>query len=154
MMRRGAFLLGAVVVLGACGGGGTSAGGSAAPKTAPTTAGGATQARSGTGPVRGGSNLIVEAEITTSGASNALEVIQKVRPAMLRGRGGSQLSDGAGTEQIQAYVDNIPVGSVTQLAAVGAMNVKEIRYINATDATTRFGTNHAMGAILVTTKGR
>lgn len=145
-MRRGAYLLGTMVLLGACGGGKSATVGGAA------TGGGSVS--TAVAPARGNSNLILEAEITGSGSSNALEAIQRLRPAMLRGRGSSQIGEGSGTDQIQVYVDGIPSGGLSAASSVAAMTVKEIRYINASDATTRFGTNHAMGAILITTKRR
>lgn len=145
-MRRGACLLSTVVLLGACGGGKSATVGAAA------TGGGSVS--TAVAPARGNSNLILEAEIVGSGSANALEAIQRLRPAMLRGRGSSQIGEGSGTEQIQVYVDGIPSGGLSAAAGVAAMTVKEIRYINASDATTRFGTGHAMGAILITTKRR
>jgi hypothetical protein len=41
---------------------------------------------------------------------------------------------------------------LTGLSTIPANRVREIRYINAADATTRWGTGHASGVILVTTK--
>jgi len=35
---------------------------------------------------------------------------------------------------------------------VRAADIQEMRYLNAADATTRFGTNYVSGVILVTTK--
>ena len=152
MMRRKVWVVVAALVCGACGGGGSTAGGGAAPQTAPSPKAAAAPARTTTASTRGSSNVIVEAELASSGAANALEAIQRLRPAMLRSRGGSQVSDGSGTEQIMVYVDGIGTGGLQSLTSVAVLNVKEIRYISATDATTRFGTNHAMGAILVSTR--
>lgn len=126
-----------VPLLGACGGGGAS--GSATPQTAST-------------PARGNSNLIVEAEIAAAGVTNALEAVQRLRPTMLRGRASQGFSDTQSNSGIVIYVDGIQTGGVSTLANVSALNVKEIRFISAADATTRFGTGHPMGAILVSTK--
>jgi len=49
-------------------------------------------------------------------------------------------------------VDGVAIGQVENLVNVNAISVMEIRYISATDATTRFGTGYVGGAILVTTK--
>ena len=144
-MRRGAYLLGAMVLLAGCGG-----------KSA-TTGSGATSGGSvstAVAPARGNSNLILENEIAASGSSNALEAIQRLRPAMLRGRGSSQIGEGSGSDQIMVYVDGVPAGGLSAASGITALTVKEIRYINASDATTRFGTGHAMGASLITTKRR
>jgi hypothetical protein len=50
------------------------------------------------------------------------------------------------------YVDNVKMLDMTGLSTIPATRVREIRYINASDATTRWGTGHASGVILVTTK--
>lgn len=101
-------------------------------------------------PARGSANLIVEAEITGGGARNALEVIQLLRPSMLRARNGAT-AEQAGME-IVMYLDGVRAGGRDALTAVPADRVKEIRFLNASDATTRFGTGHPLGAVLVTTK--
>ncbi|HEX4935763.1 MAG TPA: hypothetical protein VFV33_21435 [Gemmatimonadaceae bacterium] len=148
-MRRGtlllnATLLGAALVGVACGGGGGSAGGSAS--------GGGPKVNAGS-PARGSANVILEEEIAASGATNALEAIQRLRPAMLRGRGQTTLEPSAGGPiAIMLRVDDVPVGTIDQATNIGALTVKEIRFINASDATTRFGTGYPMGAVLITTK--
>lgn len=126
-----------VPLLGACGGGGASTGATPQPATTPA---------------RGSSNLIVEAEVAAAGVTNALEAVQRLRPTMLRGRASQGLSDPQSNSGIVVYVDGIQTGGVSTLANVPALNVKEIRFINAADATTRFGTGHPMGAILLVTK--
>jgi len=114
----------------------------------PATGGTATTAMTAAAVRKGSANVIVEGEIPASGAQNALEVIQRLRPAMLRGRTGSSTESGT----IVIYVDNQRVNDPEALTAVPAVTVREIRFLNAGDATTRFGTGHAMGAILVSTK--
>jgi hypothetical protein len=121
-------------------------------------AGGATQSSSGTASAamaravtpRGSANVIVEAEIPASGAQNALEVIQRVRPSMLRARNGTV--EETGVMDIVFYIDGVRAGDRQAITSVLATNVKEIRFLAAPDATTRFGTGHPLGAILVTTK--
>jgi hypothetical protein len=113
-------------------------------------AGGAAAALAKAAAPRGSANVIVEAEIPASGAQNALEVIQRVRPSMLRARNGS--TDETGVMDIVFYIDGVRAGDRQAVTSVLATNVKEIRFLAAADATTRFGTGHALGAILVTTK--
>jgi hypothetical protein len=100
-------------------------------------------------------DVIPEGEITSraSDAANALQVIQKLRPQMLRGRGVASPNDVTGeTSMPKVYVDNVAYGNVEALSNVNASQVKEIRFINARDATTQWGTGHMGGVILVTTK--
>ena len=100
-------------------------------------------------------DVITAAEIAerAADASNALQVVQKLRPQMLttRGRFSPADSSDAGARP-RVVVDGVAYGQVENLVNVNAISVMEIRYISATDATTRFGTGYVGGAILVTTK--
>ena len=100
-------------------------------------------------------DVITEAEITSRAAeaSNALQVVQKLRPQMLRSRGRFSPADSSGTTMIpKVIVDDVAYGNVDALANVNAIAVREIRYLSAADATTRWGTGYPGGAILVTMK--
>ena len=100
-------------------------------------------------------DVITAAEIAerAADASNALQIVQKLRPQMLttRGRFSPADSSDAGARP-RVVVDGVAYGQVENLVNVNAISVMEIRYISATDATTRFGTGYVGGAILVTTK--
>ena len=120
------------LMLVACGGGG--AGTTAQPDTQPR-------------PTRGPADMISEAEINASAYQNALEVVQGLRPTMLRPRGTS-----SSQYQVVAYMDDVKLIDLNGLSTIPSERVKEIRYINARDATTRWGTGHGSGVILVTTK--
>lgn len=126
-MRKTLFVAFGLAVLG-CGGG---SGSSAQPATESRTA-------------RGPANLITEAEISASSVQNALEAVQNLRPAMMRPRPGGG--------PVMLYLDNVKMMDLNVLSTVPAGRIQEIRYISAQDATTRWGTGHASGVILVTTK--
>ncbi len=102
-------------------------------------------------PLRGSANLIVFDEIANSGASDALQAVTLLRPSMLRGRNGNVKGSSGGAE-IVVYIDGMKSGGPGALNNVTAMSIAEIRYISAADATTRFGTGHPLGAILVATR--
>lgn len=151
MRRTTAVLL--TVLATACGGGATPA---VAP--APATAPAATPAAVATAPqrpARGSANLITSAEIEAAGVDmlNALQLVERLRPMMMRARNQTAGSMGAGsTFGVIAYVDDVRLGELDALATVMRATVREIRYINATDATTRWGTGHSNGVIQVITK--
>lgn len=108
-------------------------------------------------PPSGGRDVIVESEITAraADATNAYQIIQKLRPQMLTTRGRNSPNDPTGeTAQPKVYIDNVYYGQVGTLQDVVAGQVREIRYINARDATTQWGTGHMGGVILVLTKKR
>ena len=127
----------AMAVIG-CGGGGS--GTAAQPATANRT--------------RGTSNVITESEIGASTYQNALEIVQNLRPQMLipRGVGSDATGLSAASIPIIIYMDDVRLGEPSSLSNIPASRVKEIRFLNARDATTRFGTGHSSGVILVTTK--
>lgn len=128
----------AVAVSLGCSSGGTTASASGAPRQAARTA-----------------DVITQDEIGTraSDATNALQIVQKLRPQMLRSRGVVSPSDPNGQSTLPTvYVDNVMFGAIESLSNINASQVREIRYINARDATTQWGTNHIGGVILVTTR--
>ena len=129
---RNALICGSVLVMMACGGGG----------------GGASQPSTVARPVRGPADLITEAEINAGVYQTALEIVQNLRPNMMRPRG----STAQGPVPVVVFIDDVRMVDMNGLATVPASRVKEIRYINARDATTRWGTDVGSGVILVTTK--
>ena len=99
--------------------------------------------------------LIPQAEIAAnaSEASNALQIIEKLRPQMLRSRGTSSPTDPTGeTARPKVYVDNVAYGELSTLTNLNASQIKEIRFVNSRDATTAWGTGHMGGVIHVIMK--
>lgn len=119
----------------ACAGGSQSGGGAGAP--------GAMPRRSG--------NVITAQEVAASSGTNALELVRQLRPQWLVVRGVAGARD-TGAGGIQVYVDGVRRGSLETLDAIGAEQVAEIRFLDSSDATTRYGTGHVHGAIEVRTK--
>jgi hypothetical protein len=116
---------------------------------------GKASASSSSAPRSGGQDLILESEITARAgeATNALQVVMKLRPQMLRSRGVISPNDPNGEATMpKVYVDNVSYGNVESLSNINSSQIKEIRYIKATDATTQWGTGHTGGVILVITK--
>ena len=100
---------------------------------------------------RGSATLITLTEITQAGAGleNAMEIVERLRPAMLRPRNTSM---GNSTDRLMVYHDNVRVGDVTSMRTIPATSIREIRLVSATDATQRWGTGHSQGAIEVVSR--
>ncbi len=92
------------------------------------------------------------------------ELVQKARPRFLRTRGGGGIPPAAlgatgGTGQIvtsdgpraAVYLDGRPFGDLESLRQISTQSLVEIRWLSATEATSRFGMGNTDGAILVTT---
>lgn len=91
-------------------------------------------------------DLITLEEIQRSSATNAYDLVHQVRPNWLRGRGMPSFRD----RSIQlpvVYLGDRPQGSIEVLRSFATGAIAELRYINATSATTRYGDGHAGGII-------
>lgn len=119
--------------------------------------GAGTAATSGTAPspVRGSLNLITGAEIEAAGNDvvSAYELVLRLRPGMMRPRNQTAGNTSEGNAfGVIAFADDIRLGDLEQLRTIMRGTVREIRYISATDATTRWGTGHSNGVVQVITK--
>jgi hypothetical protein len=94
-------------------------------------------------------NLITLEEIASAErAGSAYDVVQALRPNWLRGRSpGTVQNPGGGA--VVVYVDDLRVGGVEHLRSLPSNTIASMRYLDSGDATTRFGTGHMGGAILV-----
>jgi hypothetical protein len=126
--RRLVLALGLFLALGGCASGGTGGG-----------AGG------------GSSTRLTAADIETDLSLDLYTIIQRRRPQWLQVRGGGFSTSGPAT--ISVIIDGTrQQGSVEVLRSVRGGDVEEVTYMNARDATTRYGTDNAAGAIVVTLK--
>jgi len=126
--------------------------------------GGGTASKTVYSPVvkRGGPHLITEQEITQSGKSysTAYELVESLRPTMMRSRASTMTyntpsgttTNDASSISVIAFVDDVRIGGVEALRQVPASQVREIRYINGRDATTKWGTGYTSGVIQVVSK--
>lgn len=118
------------------------------------TAACATAGQSGTGQESGqrSSNVVTAEDLAAQPMNNLYDALQRLRPRWLVERGATTL--GAGGNPVVVYVDNQRMGGVQELRNIVLETVQQVRYRDAADATTRYGTGHASGAIEVTTKRR
>jgi hypothetical protein len=95
-------------------------------------------------------NLITRAEIEAINESTAYDVVEQLHPDWFT----SRVTLRTGPILPILYVDNMRRGQVAELRSIPIDDVEEIRYINARDATTRWGTGVSGGVIEVTTRRR
>lgn len=104
-------------------------------------------------PPAGPSSLIARDEIDTSSATNAYDLVYQVRPNWLRGRGSPNLRGGPPVLPV-VYVAHVRQGSVEALRGITTNALLELRYMDATSATTRYGDGHSGGVIEVDLRRR
>jgi hypothetical protein len=95
-------------------------------------------------------NVITEAELSSRSTLTARQVIEQLRPQFLRIRGTTTLGNAQTSDVIWVYFDGTRMGTIDVLNNIGAHEIREIRYLNPSEATNRYGTGHVQGAILVT----
>jgi outer membrane cobalamin receptor len=102
------------------------------------------------------SNVITADEIASISAVNAYEVVQRLRAQWLISRGIAGTRDpaleGAPSAGIVVYLDGVRRGGVESLREIPSEQIRELRWIDAKDATTRYGTGHIAGVIEVYTR--
>lgn len=99
-----------------------------------------------------GSGPVIEADaIAQISVNDAYQIVQNLRPAWLRTRGTISIQNPRASEAV-VYLDGLSYGDLGSLRQISAGDVERMEYISASDATTRFGTGHAGGIIMVTTK--
>ena len=100
------------------------------------------------GPSRSGGNELTGDEIRQSTAENLHDAIRQLRPRWLRTRGRASFTAPESTIPV-VYANEMQFGSLEALYSMHVNDVTHVRYLSPADATTRFGTGHAGGAILV-----
>lgn len=93
-------------------------------------------------------DLIGLDEIEASTTTNAWDLINQARPNWLRGRGTPSLRYTEVPLPV-VYVEDRRQGDLDVLRSFPTGGIAELRFINATTATTRFGNGHAGGVIQI-----
>jgi hypothetical protein len=103
-------------------------------------------ASTGEGPMpRSNARVISQAEIERTAASNLYDLIQRLRPGWMQQRAAAG-SYGYPT----VYVGSQALGGVERLREITLSNVREVRFLDPIEATSRFGRTVPFGVIHVT----
>jgi hypothetical protein len=98
-------------------------------------------------------DVITQAEIEKANARNAYELVQTLRPEYMRSRGMTSIRNDPGAGGLPlVYQDGTFFGPIESLANIHPGNIREVRYVNARDATTKYGTGVANGIIEILTR--
>lgn len=96
-------------------------------------------------------DVLASEEIERTAAVTAYDAVRQLRPEWLRRRGRSSIQN-ATAEVLVVYLDGARLGNVQILNSITVGSILEIRHLDGRDATTRFGTGHAGGALLIRTR--
>ena len=99
-------------------------------------------------------DVISQEEMAESGANTLFEVVQRLRPAWLRG--GSASNIGGGGSGYVVYQNNTPLGGLDALRQMSPGYAQELRFIDGTQASNTLpglGSRRVAGAIVVVTPG-
>lgn len=83
---------------------------------------------------------------------SAYDAIRRYRPVWLRTQRGQDSFSTQGRRGIRIYQDGVFIGGMPVLQNLQVREIEEIRFLDKRQATTRFGTDHSEGAILITTR--
>ena len=97
---------------------------------------------------RGSPNVLTGDELRETQAANLWDALRRLRPQWLRARASSSLIGGDGDEPV-VYVQEIRYGALRTLQQMNIDQVRRVEFIDGRDATTRFGTGHGGGVIMV-----
>jgi hypothetical protein len=92
---------------------------------------------------------ITEAELAALDVATAYHAVERLRPDFLRSRGSVSVRNPQSTLPVVYLAGVRQQGGPDALRQIRHRDVREIQYLNAADATTRFGIDHAGGAIIV-----
>lgn len=121
-------ILGLSAGLGACAGGGGASSGDSGPRRS--------------------ANLITAEELTDLASESALTAVRRLRPRWLQSRG-------AAANMPVTLLDGQRLGiDPNALDQISVSDIGSIRYLSASDATLRYGTNYPGGAIVVESRVR
>lgn len=96
-------------------------------------------------------HILTEEQIRDTNLQTAFDVVRSLRPSWLRERPSSLMNpEGA---EVVVYVDGVRMATgIDSLRQIRSDNVTRMEFMTPNDATTRYGTGHFGGAILVTTR--
>lgn len=95
---------------------------------------------------------ITRAQIDANHFVNAYDAVSTLHPTWLRRRGDDTFGNPSAFGSLVVYLDGVRMGDAETLRQITASAIVTIRHLDAADATSRFGTGHGQGAILVSTR--
>ena len=109
---------------------------------------GCSASRPAAGRERPEQSVLTRQQIEDPRFSTAYDVVRALRGNWLNARGNASFRFKI---EVQVYLDGVHLGGVQALQNISTPAIQYIRYINGTDATTRWGIGHGRGVIYIGT---
>lgn len=94
-------------------------------------------------------DVITSEEIRASNAQTVYDLVLTLRPRWLNDRSRHGFGQ---PSAVALYYEGARVGTAERLREYRPPDMEEIRYLSASEATMRYGTDHTMGAIQLTAR--
>ena len=101
------------------------------------------------GPAPSNNDILFASEIVRAQVLDTYQAVSQLRPQFLKVRG--PLLPTTNHLGVRVFLDDMDVGGVDALRSIPIEQVTAIRYLDASDAQFRWGSNHPYGVILVLT---
>jgi hypothetical protein len=93
-------------------------------------------------------NVLSYDEMLQAGYADAFTTVQTLRPHWLVKHGATSVR----AQSIKVYLDGSLLGSPEQLRQITTRSISQMQYLNGLQASERYGLDHDLGAIVVTTR--
>jgi hypothetical protein len=107
---------------------------------------GCVAAASQSGSAPSGGNRLTRTQLASSNSDNVFDAIAKLRPEWLSSRGPTSVTDATPTS-VSVFMNGSMLGKGDYLKQVSLLDVSEVRYWDAAQASARFGMGHPRGVI-------
>lgn len=101
-------------------------------------------------PPRSDDDVLTREDLLETQETTVYDALARLRPRWLRARGPQRVGH---TATVAVYLGSQRMGEVEFLRSLAPDAVDQVRYYDASDATTRFGINNEGGAIVITRRG-
>jgi hypothetical protein len=95
--------------------------------------------------------VITRTEIEAAGVPTAYDVVKRYRSDFLRSRGRTSLIEQSAPYAI-VFLDDVEFGTIESLHDIPADQINEIRFYEASEAQTKFGSGRMGGVIAISSR--
>ncbi|MEX2466389.1 MAG: hypothetical protein WD995_05735 [Gemmatimonadota bacterium] len=99
-----------------------------------------------TGSASSSGNVITGEALMATHQNNLYQALQSLRPQWLRSRASASLTS---STEVALFVNEAPYGTVSDLSSIPIDAVRDVRFMSASEAGSRYGTSAGAGGLLL-----